>query len=358
MATESSKKKPNQRQTGPIALLGSISACALLILGVAYVMGFVIVNGYQTRYMNYSANTLQLKHLAAGSLYTFFTFVQVVVVTFFLLSKLLDVFFPSQRKTIKKAEKSSGWRRLIDGAISIVRFIWAIGGGLALAYFLIFFFFKYAGLSSPSTTSGALSVLKAISPWMGTTLLLSLFLVLVFYKTGIKTFESALSDRSHPRASSTKQASMENEEVTPYEVNQLRRQFVEALAARMLAPVFGLAFLMFSLVSFQELYGRLGPDYGGGALHRVALHLKSSVSAPSPSGTPSSGTLSADWRESIKSKDSWLLLVDKDGAFVYVLLVDRSGNRQLLEIASGEIEAIEVLSNPPISPADARFFIQ
>ncbi len=37
---------------------------------------------------------------------------------------------------------------------------------------------------------------------------------------------------------------------------------------------------------------------------------------------------------------------------------NRVSKRQLPEVASGEIEAAEVLPDPTISPADARFFIQ
>lgn len=341
-----------------MAFLGSLSASALLILGVVYVMGYVIVNGYQTRYMNYTANSLQLKHLAAGSLYTFFTYVQVLIVAFFVLSKVMDLKFPSQPEKTNESGKSHRRQGLLGGAISIVRYVWAIGGGLVLAYFLTFFFFRFAEMRFPATTSGAFSVFKAILPWMGINLLLSLVVAFALYKGGIKSFESALSDHTRPQAPSTTQASVEQEVVTAFEISQWKRRFVEAPATWIVTPAFGLVFLMFSLVSFQEIYGRLAPNYGGGALYRVAIHLKSPATALSPSPAASPGTLSADWRESIKSKDSWLLLVDKDGGFVYVLRVDKNGNKQLLEIASSEIEAVEVLADPPISPADARFFIQ
>jgi hypothetical protein len=346
-------KETEQRQSGPIALLGKLSASALLIIGFVYVMGYVIVNGYQTKYMNYGANALQLKHLAAGLLYTFLTLFVVLVLAFFILSKLIDVKFPLQSVKKKEGpEKRHRWQRALDRTRSIVRYFWAFGVGLFLAYFLIFYFFQFVGMSSPSTTSGALFVLRAILPWMGINLILSVVLAVGLYRGGIKSFESAFSGQSPPQEVNVEPASKEKEAVVAFEMIQLKRSFVEALAGRIVAPVLGLVLLLFSLVSFQGLYGRLRPDYGGGALYRVAVHLKSPSSAPSPGSVP------ADWKASLKSNDSWLLWVDKDETFVYVLRVDRNGNKQLLEISSGEIEAVEVLASPPISPADARFFIQ
>ena len=364
MATQSSKEEPH-RQSGPIAFLGGLSASGLSILGIIYVMGYVIVNGYQVKYLNYSANALQLKHLAAGLLYIYLTSLQVLIVAFFVLFKRLEL-------KSKKGDKSR-WFRLFDQANSIVRYIWAIAQSLLLVFLYISYFFL---ISSSATTSGTLSVLKRILPWIGINLLFSLAVVVGLYRSGIKRFERAFPRSTLPPASSPNQPSMENDAVPAFEIDQSKRIFVEALASRIVIPLVGLVLLLFSLTFFQELYGRLRPDYGGGALYRVAIHLKPPGSAPSPSSTssasnvptpsstplpgsiPSPSTLLADWKESLKSNNSWLLLVDRDASFVYVLRVDKDGKKQLLEISSGEIEAIEVLADPPISPADAPFFIQ
>lgn len=359
-------KQTDELLSGSIALLGKLSASALVIVGFVYVMGYVIVNGYQTKAMNYGANALQLKHLAAGLLYVFLTLFVVLGFAFTILLKWLDVKFSSQRATEQELEKMSRLRRVLDRARSIGRYFWTFGGGLFVTFLLILLFFQFIGMSIPSTNYGALFVIGAMLPWMGINLILSIVVAIGVYKGGSKSFETAFASQTQPPAACSEQESSDKKTVAAFE----KRQFLEALAGWVVAPVLGLVLLLFSLVSFQGLYGRLRPDYGGGALYRVAIHLKSPSSVPSPSPTPSLssaaspssapslGSLFVDWKERIKSKDSWLLLVDKDGSFVYVLRVDIKGNKQLLEISSGEIEAVEVLSDPPISPADARFFIQ
>ena len=358
-------KQTDERMSGPIAMLGKLSASALVIIGFVYVMGYVIVNGYQTNSMNYGANALQLKHLAAGLLYTFLTSFVVLAFASVILLKLLDVKFSSQHALMKQLPETHRLRRVFDRAISIVRNVWTFGGGLFITFLFILLFFQFIGMSVPSVNYGALFVLGAMLPWMGINLILSIVLAIGLYKGGIKSFESAFSSEIQPPAASSEQESHEKKPVAAFEINQMKRRFIEALAGRVVSPVLGLVLLLFSLVSFQGLYGRLRPDYGGGALYRVAIQLKSAArttsqptTTPAPSSTPAPDTQSADWKERIESKDSWLLLVDKDGTFVYVLRVDKIGNKQLFEIASSEIEAVEVLADPPISPADAPFFIQ
>lgn len=365
MGNESPKKETPVQETGLMGSLAKLSAAGLLILGALYMMGYVVVNGYQAKYLSYSANALQLKHLAAGLLYLSLTSFQVVAVAIFFLFALLDLAFPSEPKSTEKkptdenkphdAQKGNdkdsqqGFlaraKRFHDRVKSYSRYPLAIYAGIFLPYVLLYLFLLFVGVSFPPTRPGAQQILVGMLPWLGINLVLSIVIAAAIYRGGSKKFESAMSEKRAAKKNSER-TSAGNEVVSTFELQQLRRSFIEADASRVGQPVLAFVLLLFSLSSFQGLYGRLKPDYGGGALYRVAMHLKSS------------GSLPADLKARLQSSDSWLFLVDKDGTFVYVVRVERNGNKQLLEISQGEIEALEILSTPPISPADAPFFMQ
>lgn len=365
MGNESPKETPVQ-ETGLMGWLAKLSAAGLLILGALYIMGYVVVNGYQAKYLSYSANALQLKHLAAGLLYLSLTSFQVVAVAIFILLALTDLVFPSKPKSTEKkptdenepldAQKRTDKERP-QGSLdrtkeflyrlkSYSRYPLAIYAGVFLPYVLLYLFLKFVGVSFPPTRPGAQQVLVGMLPWLGINLVLSIVIAAKIYLGGSKRFESAMSKKPDAKKENSERTSAGNEVVSTFELQQLRRRFIEADASRVGQPVLAFVLLLFSLSSFQGLYGRLKPDYGGGALCRVAMHLKSS------------GSLPADLKAKLQSNDSWLFLVDKDGTFVYVLRVERNGIKQLLEISQGEIEALEILSTPPISPADAPLFMQ
>ena len=350
-----------------MSLVAKLSASSLIIVGAVYVMGYVVVNGYQTKYMNYNANALQLKHLTAGMLYSFLTFFQVAIVASFLLSAILDVKIPSKSDHGEAGLASAGsntpgltsppakgtrWQRLFARAKSIGHYCLIFGKSLVIAYVIVIFMFFFLGMSiSPS---GGWLLMKSMIGWSAINLLLSVMMVVGFYVAGNKSFQRALPGKKEPEETSSLQASVENETVSTEEVESLQRTFIRSHGGRVAAPLLALALLLISLVSFQGLYGRIMPDYGGGALYRVAVHLKPAGSTPAPAP----GSAIADWKENFKSKKTLTLLVDNDGAFVYILCVDRDGNKQLLGISQSEIEALEILSTPPISPVDVPFFIE
>ncbi|HSO76833.1 MAG TPA: hypothetical protein VLU47_18545 [Blastocatellia bacterium] len=90
MESNSAKKEIPEEQRGLLHLLGRLSTSGLTILGVLYLTGYVIANGYQAEYLNYSANVIQVKHLAAGLLYAFVTLVQIWLVAAILVFVYVD----------------------------------------------------------------------------------------------------------------------------------------------------------------------------------------------------------------------------------------------------------------------------
>lgn len=328
-------------------------------------MGYVVVNGYQANYLSYSANALQLKHLAAGLLYVSLTSFQVLAVAMFILFALIDLAFPTVPSATEKkpthenepdvAEDASDeklpqpspgrGKRFLNRVRSSSRYPYAIYAGILLPYVLLYLFLKFVGMSLPPTRQGVQQVFIGVLPWLGINLVLSLVLAAAIYAGGSKRFKEAISEVPGVKKEPAEQARAANEVVSKLDLGQLRRRFIESDASRVGQPLLVFILLVFSLRSFQGLYGRLKPDYGGGALYRVAMHLKAS------------GSLPAELKSRLQSNDSWLFLVDNDGSFAYVLRVEKKGGRQLLGISQGEIEALEVLSYPPISPADAPFFM-
>lgn len=82
-ADEKSETKPEQSKSS--GFIGTLGSWGLTILGLLYVMGYIIVNGYATNYLNYAATAVNLKHLSAGLLYVLLTLFQILLVAFFLL---------------------------------------------------------------------------------------------------------------------------------------------------------------------------------------------------------------------------------------------------------------------------------
>src|SRR5262252_9479243 len=62
-------------------------------------------------------------------------------------------------------------------------------------------------------------------------------------------------------------------ELNDAERGQVKRLIMSDMANGLLAPIIFVILGFWSLDSFQEIYGRLRPDYGGGALYRVHLSL-------------------------------------------------------------------------------------
>ncbi len=332
MSNAAKEEQTVREDAGVLGVLGRLSALSLTILGAVYVMGYVVVNGYQTTYLDYSATALQLKHLTAGMLYAFLTFVQISTVAFFVLS-----YVHYRPQPGSDTEESTGrFRRLFAQAKSRFSLIAASLRGLLLALFAISFVFSVIGMSSAPPWV----MFKAFAGWSAINLGASAVLALILFLTARSSFRQTLAKNE---ASSNK-VKQENANVSESEIVELRRTFIEAYAGRLAGPVLLLILLLVSLTSFQKIYGRLKPDYGGGALYRVGIHLQSP------------GNLPEDLRNRLVT-DSWLFLVDKDGSFVYVLRVDKDGNRRLIAIAQSEIKAMEIVAYPPIAPIDAPFFI-
>lgn len=340
MGEDNGKK---EERTGPMASLVKLSTAGLFLLGVAYLMGFVVVNGYQTKYLNYSANVLQLRHLAAGLLYAFLTLVQVSLIAFLLLSGVIEVKFTSFAKPKENQTKRPRRRaRLFSRMGRFALYAGFIGRSLLSGYLVLFLFFQFIGMSFPPNQSGTVLIIKAMLPWSAINLALSIVIMSIIYIGGTRGLEKGVQNVAAPEVLKGSKEGL----VSAQQLEQLKKNYIETYASKIILPGLLSVLLLFSLVSFQPLYGRLRPDYGGGALYTVSLHLKSSTG------------LAPEVKARLQSSDSWLFLVDKDGTFVNVLRVDKSGNRQLLGISQGEIEALEILSTPPISPADAPFFMQ
>lgn len=354
MKDDGERKGTVGEKAGWISLLGNLAATGLTILGVVYLMGYVVVNGYQAEYLNYAANAIQLKHLAAGFLYIFLTLFQIGVVAIFLIEGLVELKYSSKADDSGKASRSgenvpeeSKLEVFKGRARSVFRYIWVFGRELVIAYIAVFAFFSFVGITYVPSQPAAFSVLKSCLAWTGINLGLSLVIMLAIYLEGSRLFRGLFEKKPRSGESRPQPARQENQPTARIEINQARRLFIHGLTGPWVAvPVATFALTLFSLVSFQGLYGHLKPDYGGGALYRVAVHLQPTSNLPEHVNSR------------IRSRDSWLLLVDKDANFLYVLSVDKTGKRSLLQIPLSEIKALEVFSSPPVPPADASLFIE
>ncbi len=311
-------------------------------MGVLYVVGYVIVNGYQTSYMSYSSNALQLKHLAAGALYAFLTLSEGLIMIVYTLEGFMDW---AEWRDAHSQEK----RKNKTNAVMAFVQIW--GGAAFKALVFVGIVFGLIGVAILPTNSVRWSNLKGFLGWTAINLAVSFLLAHALYTFHRKRFETLLEKAFSPGNTSrddteTSVGENENQTISAEALRDAKRTFIEA-GVRNIPAVFGLGLLaVFSLVSFQGVYGRLKPDYGGGALYRVALHLD-------PQNRLPDGV-----REGLQAAGSSLLLVDRDNQFVYILRVDQSGAKKLFHIETSAIAALEVLQREPIHPDDAVFYLQ
>lgn len=224
---------------------------------------------------------------------------------------------------------------------------------------------------------GGQSLIMSCLPWIGINLAISIAVAVAIYLTA-KSDREAFQNRLRPTQTEATQRPVSEKEIEELEQESMPGLFVRALGGRWLAlPLLLFALVYLSLISFQRVYGFLRPDYGGGALYRVAVALspaatadekpkETQTAAGKPTGIQTAASsqpakassLMDEVRSKLESKDSWRLFVDRDSNFVYLLCVDAKDNRSLLAVSLSEIKALEVLSSGPIHPADACWLIR
>jgi hypothetical protein len=365
MGAENSDKEPKAQSGGPLAFLVKLSSSSLTIIGALYLIGYVIVNGYQTKYLNYSSNALQLKHVATGTLYVFLTLSEGLIMTFCFVDGFVTwaEWRDASRQT--KADPSSsqtktGWlgsmvsrfSKPVYSHNSVLAFLEVWGQACFKALTLVGIVFTIIGVAVlPSESPLRWSSFRGFLGWTAINLLVSLVLAYTLYKFHRDRFEAILkqirgSEKTPEKTEEPSNSEEENVTVTEDWVRETRRRFIEA-RIQSISIALGLGFLsLLSLVWFQGVYGRLKPDYGGGALYRVALHLASENRLPDRI------------LEGLQAQGSSLLLVDRDDKFVYILRVDKSGAKNLFQINTSGISALEVLQEDPIHPDDAVYHLR
>lgn len=388
-AAEKFETKPDQTKSS--GFIGTLGSWGLTALGLLYVMGYIIVNGYATNYLNYAATAVNLKHLSAGLLYVLLTLFQILLVAFFLLD-LVDQEAQSgtgrreKRKSKPKKPESklekiesklvSQRKALWNRAKTIFLWIWRAVAALFSAYFVTYLFIGLIGIAQRPQHGGQ-SLIKSCLPWIGINLAISVAVAVAIYITA-KADREAFQNRLRPPRAESTQRTVSEGEIEELEQESRPGLFIRALGGRWLAlPLLLFALVYLSLISFQRVYGYLRPDYGGGALYRVAVALTPTATAdekPTGTQTPAENAtktqpaassqparpsgLMDEVRSKLESKDSWRLFVDRDSNFVYLLCVDAKDNRSLLAVSLSEIKALEVLSSEPIHPADAGWLIR
>lgn len=357
---EPDKAEDKTKTGGLLGFLSHLSSSGLTIIGVLYVIGYVIVNGYQTKYLHYSSNALQLKHIAAGALYTFLTLIEVLVMTTCLVDGFVDWRDRLDARNIKRerqrdskmeaAKPRSFWSRIpkpLDSGNPVLSFLEIWGQAFSKAGALLALVFTIIGVAVLPGSPALRSSLKYFLGWTGINLLVSLFLSYTLYKFHRRQFEEIFKKVAQPEK---KEAEPSAEQAEPFDswkwFIETRRSFIER-GAEKVSTTLGLMLCgLFSLVLFQGLYGRLNPDYGGGALYRVALSVGSESKLPE------------DVRQALQAQGTWLLLVDRDDKSVHLLLVDQSGGKRLFQIEASQIAALEVLPTAPVFPDDVAYALQ
>lgn len=395
-ADEKPETKPDQSKSS--GFVGTLGSWGLTALGLLYVMGYIVVNGYATNYLNYAATAVNLKHLSAGLLYVLLTLFQILLVAFFLLD-LVDQEAQSgkghqdkrkskPKKTESKLDKPESKLEKTESELvsqrkgpwnqakTIFLWIWRAVAALFSAYFVTYLFIGLIGIAQRPQHGGQ-SLIMSCLPWIGINLAISVAVAVAIYLTA-KADQEAFANRVGQARTEAMQKAVSEEEIEELEQDSRPGLFVRALGGRWLAlPLLLFALVYLSLISFQRVYGYLRPDYGGGALYRVAVALAPSATADeratgtqtaaekatgtqaASSGQPAKPSgLMDEVRSKLESKDSWRLFVDRDSNFVYLLCVDAKDNRSLLAVSLSEIKALEVLSSGPIHPADAYWLIR
>jgi hypothetical protein len=336
MGDKHSEEAASTPDSGSLSFLHQLSSSGLTIIGVLYLLGYVVVNGYQTKALHYNSSALQLKHLAAGALYAALTLFEVLIMASFIVFGITT--WEGRREARKAEDKEQPDTKLKIG-VTVRSFVWNWGETALVLFGVIGLVFGILGVASMPSQNILPAGQQYFLAWTGINLLISLGLAGGVMKVCGARFvpeqEQVVFATDDP--SILKQLDSPDPSVKR---GALKRLSIESGAQKMLiAP--GLALIaLLSLTSFQNVYGRLNPDYGGGALYRITLSL-----GPK-------GELPDSVRQDLLSPGCWLFLVDRDDKFVHLLRVDKFGKR-LLQLEASEIAALEVLSTPPMHPDDA-----
>ena len=355
MGDNGGEDKPTTHESSSSkSFLASLSSWGLTLIGVLYLIGYIIVNGYQTKTLHYSSSALQFKHIAAGVLYVFMTLYEVLVISWCIV------------------KGRTGWRENPDAyrastALSLAaldrptfRFLRASGEQLYIAMVIIGILLTIVGIGEVEGVSLWMKV-RPFVWWTLINIIVAIFVSGTLYEYYGRQFDRVFADLSESRnagSTSLAQTPASPETAAPdpsgkkeeagdlrTSLQLLRLKFIGRRTDNM-GGVLGLTLcVLFSLVSFQSVYGHLNPDYGGGALFRVRLAV-------------AENKLSNDLAADLLFRDSWLLLVDRDDKFIHLLRVDKSGAKRLFQIEASAITALEILPDKPIHPDDAAYALQ
>jgi hypothetical protein len=213
-------------------------------------MGYIIVNGYATNYLNYAASAVNLKHLSAGLLYVLLTLFQILLVAFFLLD-LVDQEAPSgkrhrekRRFNPDKTESESVSQRKGPWNRAKIIFLWIWRGGTALfsAYFVTYLFIGLIGIAQRPKYGGQ-SMIMSCLPWIGINLAISVAVAVAIYLTA-KADREAFQNRLRPARAEPTQRPVSQKEIEDLEQESRPGLFVRALGGRWLA----IPLLLFALV--------------------------------------------------------------------------------------------------------------
>jgi hypothetical protein len=335
MESSYSKKHVSEGESRFWGFLGKLSSSGLSIIGGLYVIGYIIVNGYQTKSMHYSSNALQLKHITAGALYALLTLFELLIMSWSVANGVND--WQAWRENGPSSNRRP--RR------PTIAFLWIWGQALFIGTILLAFLFGLIGVAVLPGNGGLQSGWRYFLPWTAVNLFVSLLLGGALHKGYGEQFDGSFGQtrRVEKSAGSPEKVSREEDRAT---IRARRHEFIGGGLEKILVPV-GLTLCGFySLTSFQAVYGRLNPDYGGGALYRIALSMDADSKLP------------AEIRGTLQAPDSCLLLVDRDDKFIHLVQVNKAGGKRLFQLEASAVAALEVLNAEPMHPDDAAYFLQ
>jgi len=252
-ADEKAETKPDQTKSS--GFIGTLGSWGLTALGLLYVMGYIIVNGYATNYLNYGATAVNLKHLSAGLLYVLITLFQILLVAFCLLD-LVDQEARSgtgrreKRKSKPKkpeheldkpesklekieSELVSQRKALWNRAKTIFLWIWRAVAALFSAYFVTYLFIGLIGIAQRPQHGGQ-SLIKSCLPWIGINLAISVAVAVAIYITA-KADREAFQNRLRPPRAESTQRTVSEGEIEELEQESRPGLFIRALGGRWLA---------------------------------------------------------------------------------------------------------------------------